>query len=192
MLYDISNQDAQSSWDTAMDNPDFHKVGEGSNKRVAVHGVPTIEGVRSKAFQREVGHSSDLGSQGLMDTALARLDFAAQCVDMGRDFGGVMGEAFRPGSALGSSSVMGGDGGQTGVMLTADQISAMPLRMSAPSPSTPAPPPADLKPMNMSPRAARIGGLCLMFRLLMSRSADFGLDVDARVDTLIGLWHVLA
>ena len=28
--------------------------------------------------------------------------------------------------------------------------------------------------------------------VLMSRSADFGLDVDARVDTLIGLWHVLA
>ena len=28
--------------------------------------------------------------------------------------------------------------------------------------------------------------------VLMSRSDDFGLDMDARVDTLIGLWHVLA
>ena len=60
-----------------MDNPDLYKIGEGSNKRVAVHGIPTILEVRSKAFQREVGHSSDLGSQGLVDTALARLGFAA-------------------------------------------------------------------------------------------------------------------
>ena len=166
MLHDTSNQDAQSAWDMAVDNPDLYKIGEGSNKRVAVHGIPTIEGVRSKGFQREVAHASELGNQGLMDTALARLDFAAQGVYVGRDFGGVMGEAFRPGSALGSSSVMGGDGGHVGVMMvTPDQISDMPLRMSAPSLSTPAPPPADLKPMNMSPRAARIGGLCLMFRL---------------------------
>ena len=102
-----------------------------------------------------------------MDTALARLGFAAQGVDMGRDFGGVMGEAFRPGSALGNSSVMGRDGGNVGAMkVTPDQISAMPLRRSAPSPSTPAPPAADgAKPMSMIPRAARIGGVCLMFRL---------------------------
>ena len=77
MLHDISNQDAQSAWDMAVDNPDLYKIGEGSNKRVAVHGIPTIEGVRSKAFQREVGHSSELGNQGLMVTALARLEFAA-------------------------------------------------------------------------------------------------------------------
>ena len=122
-----------------VDNPDLFKTSEGSNKSVAVHGIPAIEGVRSKAYKREVGHASDLGNQGFMDTAFASLDFAAQGVDMGRDFSGVMGEAFRPGSALGSSSVMGGDGGHVGVMVTPDQISAMPLRTSAPSPSTPAP-----------------------------------------------------
>ena len=82
MLHDISNQDAQSAWGMAVDNPDLLKTGEGSNKRVAVHGIPTIEGVRSKAFQREVGHESGLGSQGLVDMALAMLDFAAQGVDV--------------------------------------------------------------------------------------------------------------
>ena len=75
MLHDISNQDAQIAWDMALENPDLYKIGEGSNKRVAVHGIPTVEGVRSKGFQREVG--SELGTQGLMVTALARLEFAA-------------------------------------------------------------------------------------------------------------------
>ena len=165
ILHDISNQDAEMAWNMALENPDLYKIGEGPNKRVAVHGIPTIEGVRSKGFQREVAHASDLGNQGLMDTALARLDFAAQGVDMSRDFG-LMGDAFRPGSALGSSSAMGGDGGHGGVSVTPDQISAMTLRTSAPSPSTPAPSLRDnLQPMDMSPRAARIGVLCLIFRL---------------------------
>ena len=168
ILHDISNQDAEMAWNMALENPDLYKIGEGPNKRVAVHGIPTIEGVRSKGFQREVAHASELGNQGLMDTALARLDFAAQGVDMSRDFSGVMGEAFRPGSAIGQSSVMGHDAGNVGgaPMVTPDQISAMPLRLMAPSPSTPAPPPADRwNRLNMSPRTARIDGLCLMFRL---------------------------
>ena len=168
MLHDINNQDALDAWNAAQNNPDLMKVGEGPNKRVAVHGIPTIEGVRSKAFQREVGHESDLGSAGLMDSALARLDFVTQGVDIGRDFGGMMGEAFRPGSALGSSSVMGCHGGSISAIptVTPDQLSAMPLRPSGPSPSTPtvtsAPgrSPDSSPPMAMSPGAARIGELC--------------------------------
>ena len=84
---------------------------------------------------------------------------------MSRDFG-VMGDAFRPGSAIGQSSVMAHDAGNIGggsaPMVTHDQISAMPLRLAASSVSTPAaPPPADRSNLlNMSPRAARIDGLC--------------------------------
>ena len=164
ILHDISNQDAEMAWNMALENPDLYKIGEGPNKRVAVHGIPTIEGVRSKGFQREVAHASELGNPGLMETALARLDFATQGVDMSRDFG-VMGDAFRPGSAIGQSSVMAHDAGNMGggaPMVTPDQISAMPLRLAASSVSTPAaPPPADRSNLlNMSPRAARIDGLC--------------------------------
>lgn len=164
ILHDISNQDAEMAWNMALENPDLYKIGEGPNKRVAVHGIPTIEGVRSKGFQREVAHASELGNPGLMETALARLDFATQGVDMSRDFG-VMGDAFRPGSAIGQSSLMAHDAGHVGggaPMVTPDQISAMPLRLAASSVSTPAaPPPADRSNLlNMSPRAARIDGLC--------------------------------
>ena len=44
MLHDISNQEAQTAWDMALENPDIFKSGEGKNKRVAVHGIPKIEG----------------------------------------------------------------------------------------------------------------------------------------------------
>ena len=96
MLHDISNQEAQTAWDMALENPDIFKSGEGKNKRVAVHGIPTIEGLRAKTFQREVAHESALGEHGLMESALGRLDFASQGVDMAHDFGGLMGDVFRP------------------------------------------------------------------------------------------------
>ena len=196
MLHDISNQDALEAWHTAVNNPDLLKVGEGPGKCVAVHGSPTIEGVRSKAFQRELGHESDLGNAGLMASALARLDFVAQGVDIGRGLGGMMGEAFRPGSALGSS-VMGCHGGGHGVpTVTPGQLSAMPLRASAPSPATPTPtltsghspaPP----PMAMSPGAARIGVLCWIFRSFCL-GVPIWLDMYVCVDAFIWLWHALA
>lgn len=137
------------------------------NKRVAVNGIPQIEGVRAQSFQREVGHESELGSQGLLDSAMARLDFVAQGVDVGRDFG-VMGAAFRPGAAVGTSSVMGCHGGSALLSVTPAQISAMPLRpskaISGQASSGSGKPTATKDSMDMSPRSARIGVLCCIFR----------------------------
>ena len=167
MFHDINNQEANEAWQAATNNPDLWKSGDGPNKRVAVHGIPRIEGVRSKAFQRELGHESDLGSSALMETALGRLDFGTQGVDISRDFGGVMGEAFRPGAAVGSGSAMVADVNPPGMpTVTPEQVSAMSLRASGPSPSTPAMTPAralgdgpDCPPTAMSPGSSRIAVL---------------------------------
>ena len=167
---DASNQAAQEAWTAALNNSDLFKTGEGPSKRVAVQGIPTIEGVRQKAFLREVGHESDLGNQQLLDSALGRLDFVAQGVDIGHDFGG-MGVAFRAGAAAGSSSVMGSlMDAPTTPSVTPAQISAMALQNPrAASPATPKPigdmiSQDDMAPIgSMSPRAKRIGVLCSIF-----------------------------
>ena len=195
MLHDISNQEAQTAWDMALENPDIFKSGEGKNKRVAVHGIPTIEGLRAKTFQREVAHESALGEHGLMESALGRLDFASQGVDMTHDFGGLMGDVFRPGAAIGNSSVMAvmaANGHDATAKVTPEQVAVMPLRYGA-APSTPAPALHDrTEAPVMSPRSARIGVMLDISIVLMPRSVDFGLYMYARVDAHIRLWHVLA
>jgi len=164
----VSNKDALVAWNAAKNNPDLYKTGEGPNKRVAVHGIPTIEGVKSKAFTRIVGHECDLGNQSLVDSARARLDFVAQGVDVGHDFG-AMGDALRPGCALGITSVMGPlvDAPSTSAVTPA-QISAMSLSERA-SPATPTTSGGQSESaaaaMATSPRAARIGTLCVIFPL---------------------------
>ena len=188
----ISNQEAQSAWDMALENPEIFKSGEGKNRRIAVHGIPTIEGLRAKTFQREVGHECALGEHGLMESALGRLDFASQGVDMSRDFGGMMGDAFRPGAAIGNSSVMAAHGHDATANVTQEQVAIMPLRYAAaPTPSTPALHDRTEATV-MSPRSSRIGVMLDISIVLMRRSVDFGLYMYARVDALIGLWHVLA
>ena len=174
---DISNKDALVAWNAAKTNPDLYQTGEGPNKRVAVHGIPTIEGVRSKAFSRMVGQECELGTHSLVDAARARLDFVAQGVDLGHDFGG-MGDAFRVGAAVGNTSVMGplADAPVTPAVTTA-QISSMSLteRASAASPATPTTSGGQSASAAMatSPRTARIGTLCVIFPLFWCLRVQF-------------------
>ena len=182
----ISNQEAQSAWDMALENPEIFKCGEGKNRRIAVHGIPTIEGLRAKTFQREVGHESALGEHGLMESALGRLDFASQGVDMSRDFGGMMGDAFRPGAAIGNSSVMTAtQGGDATAPVTEQQVASMPLRHAA-APTTPATPALHdrTEASVMSPRSSRIGVMLDISIVLMPRSVDFGLGMPVLTHTL--------
>jgi len=186
MLHDISNQAAQTAWDMALENPDIFKSGGGKNKRCAVHGIPSIEGLRAKTFQREVGHESALGEHGLLESALGRLDFASQGVDMSRDFGGMMGDAFRPGAAIGNSSVMTAtQGGDATAPVTEQQVASMPLRYAA-APTTPATPALHdrTEASVMSPRSSRIGVMLDISIVFMPRSVDFGLGMPVLTHTL--------
>ena len=184
ILHDISNQDAQNALGMAVDNQDLHKTGEGPNKRVAVHGIPIIGGVRSKAFQREGAHESDLAGQGLVDAALSRLDFSAG-VDIGRGFGGmVVRGAVRSWDVM---VVMGSS--------RSPRTGSRPCRFDRRHPAVhPGPQHArQLSAHGYEPSCGK--DRCVMLYisiLLMSRSAGFGLDMYACVDELIGLWHVLA
>ena len=184
MLHDISNQEAKAAWDIALENTDIFKIGEGKNKRIAIHGIPSIEGLRAKTFQREVGHESALGEHGLLESALGRLDFASQGVDMSRDFGGMMGDAFRPGAAMGSSSVMATHVGDATANVTQEQVAIMPLRLAAaPTPSTPALHDRTEATV-MSPRSSRIGVMLDISIVLMPRSVDFRLCMPVLTHSL--------
>ena len=156
----------------ALENPEICKTDEGKQRRVSVHGIPTISGERGKTFSREVNHKSDLCGPDLLEAAIGRLDFQAQGIDMTRDFGVMMGEAFGPGAAIGSSSVMAMQGhGHEERTVTPEQIAVMLLRSSAAKPSTPAMVPIhDSVQPGMSPRSTRIGVMLDVSIVLMSQS----------------------
>ena len=101
-----TEEEAQAMWDAAKDNPEIRSQGTGSNRRIAVPGVPVTEALHGQRYRRAVQSSPAIDTDSAMQTANNRLAFRNQVVDFQRDFNMVGGDVFRRGAAAGSVPVM--------------------------------------------------------------------------------------
>jgi len=169
VAYHVSNKrkseaDAQAMWDAAKDNPDIRSQGTGSNKRVAVPGVPVTEAHHGQRYRRSVASSSAIESDSAMTVANQRLAFQAQAVDFQSDFGMVGGGVFRRGATAGNTPVMASTEDMAAMPSPAMTLADIQMcQLSAPA-SLP-PPSSSADDMAHTPRKQRTASLfvqCLM------------------------------
>ena len=69
----MSEEEANAKWTADSANPDIRSIGDGAMKRLAVEGIPEIEGSRGRTLERSLLTATTMENSGDLQEHLARV-----------------------------------------------------------------------------------------------------------------------